>query len=696
MELQLNLDFDEPATSGPAKRARLTRDQVRRKNAGKRKEQKTNYDKWKKINAKKAVTREKGQNAALNEKEQETSEKVERKRKIDAQRQARVDGRVAKKPKTAEAEKNSDYVRPEFDGDWSFGTLEALTRNMFDDHVEIPELPQQRQVQREELFKPEATFEELKLHSYLNGNMKVIFGHERPTRVQLTAIPAILNGDDTLIRSQTGSGKTLAYMLPIFDRLMRREPPVTRTSGVAAIIILPTRELVLQSYEAAVKLTRAATNIVACALTGGESRKSEKARLRKGVNIVLGTPGRLIDHLEKSESMKEMIGLDMLVFDEADRMLEMGYLGKIKHIIMLVKERNKDAKLQNVLLSATLGESVESLAGLALNDPKRIVVKDTDDDETETFAVPDTLETCVSVIPSKLRFVALIANLSKRPKSLVFVNTMAEVNFLHETLSNMEMPNGSMLNPLTFYRLHGDMEQAERVANMTKFRADDKAVLIATDVASRGLDLPSVGHIIQYSAPGSAREYIQRIGRTARKGQSGLATLFLLPTEIGFLSAVAAIGAGEWEQIEMDTLIRDGFSRNGQKNSIQQTREAAAAYQNKLELFVKDNQELKKLAIEAYCSFIRSYSAYPSELKTIFHIKKLHLGHLAKSFGIREKPSDFLSSRADLSWAVRREDAGAYVDQDAKKKQMARKEKRRMEVNKKINDLVISEFDAGI
>ena len=465
MELQLNLDFDEPATAAPAKKARLTRDQVRRKNAGKRKDQKANYDKWKKINAKKAVAKE---NKEFTE-QKESAEKVERKRKIDAQRQARLDGRVAKKPKTAEPEKNSNYVRPEFDGD--FGTLAALTRNMFDDELEIPELPQQRQVQREELFKPEATFEELNLHSYLNGNMKVIFGHERPTRVQLTAIPAILNGQDTLIRSQTGSGKTLAYMLPIFDRLMRREPAVTRQSGVAAIIILPTRELVLQSYEAAVKLTRAATNIVACALTGGESRKSEKARLRKGANIVLGTPGRLIDHLEKSESLKEMLGLDMLVFDEADRMLEMGYLDKIKHIIMLVKERNKDAKLQNVLLSATLGENVENLAGLALNDPKRIVVKDTEDDETETFAVPDTLETCVSVIPSKLRFVALIANVLKRPKSLVFVNTMAEVNFLHETLSNMEMPRGAKL---TFYRLHGDMEQAERVANMTQFRADSK------------------------------------------------------------------------------------------------------------------------------------------------------------------------------------------------------------------------------
>ena len=145
---------------------------------------------------------------------------------------------------------------------------------------------------------------------------------------------------------------------------------------MTAIIILPTRELVLQSYEAAVKLTRAATNIVACALTGGESRKSEKARLRKGVNIVLGTPGRLIDHLEKSESLKKMDNMEMLVFDEADRMLEMGYLEKIKHIIMLVKERNGDKKLQNILLSATLGESVEKLAGITLENPSRIVVKE--------------------------------------------------------------------------------------------------------------------------------------------------------------------------------------------------------------------------------------------------------------------------------------------------------------------------------
>ena len=144
-------------------------------------------------------------------------------------------------------------------------------------------------------------------------------------------------------------------MLPIFDRLMKVDPPVTRNSGIAAIIVLPTRELVLQSYEAAVKLTRAATNIVACALTGGESRKSEKARLRKGANIILGTPGRLIDHLEKSESLKNLETLNFIILDEADRMLEMGYLEKIKYTIKLCKERNQDKPIQNVLLSATLG-----------------------------------------------------------------------------------------------------------------------------------------------------------------------------------------------------------------------------------------------------------------------------------------------------------------------------------------------------
>jgi len=148
-------------------------------------------------------------------------------------------------------------------------------------------------------------------------------------------------------------------MLPIFNRMMNRDEPMTRSDGVTCIVVLPTRELVLQSYETAVKLTRAATNIVACALTGGQSRKSEKARLRKGVHILLGTPGRLIDHLEKTDSLKEMENLETVVLDEADRMLEMGYLEKIKHVFTLCKERAPDGKkIQSILLSATLRYSI--------------------------------------------------------------------------------------------------------------------------------------------------------------------------------------------------------------------------------------------------------------------------------------------------------------------------------------------------
>ena len=145
-------------------------------------------------------------------------------------------------------------------------------------------------------------------------------------------------------------------MLPIFDRLMKVDgPPWALRKPVIVAFQQLSSFLVLQSYEAAVSPTRAATNIVACALTAGESRKSEKARLRKGANIILGTPGRLIDHLEKSESLKNLETLNFIILDEADRMLEMGYLEKIKYTIKLCKERNQDKPIQNVLLSATLG-----------------------------------------------------------------------------------------------------------------------------------------------------------------------------------------------------------------------------------------------------------------------------------------------------------------------------------------------------
>ncbi|CAG5088024.1 Oidioi.mRNA.OKI2018_I69.PAR.g11706.t1.cds [Oikopleura dioica] len=590
-----------------------------------------------------------------------------------------------KKKKLLEADKDQNYVR-KFDG--KFSNMQSLARNLFDEDADEIELPAQRTVHREDLFNNIVGFDSLKIHPHLVGNLTTIFKLQSPTLVQQKSIPQILEGGDTLIRSQTGSGKTLAYMLPIFDKLMKMEN-LDRKSGVMAVIVVPTRELVGQTYKAAVQLTRACTKIVACELTGGQNRNSEKARLRKGSHILISTPGRLIDHLEKTGCLKKMPALEMLVLDEADRMLEMGYMEKIKHVIMLLKERKlEETKLQNVLLSATLSENVESLAGLALDDPKRIVL-DENEGGNEKFAIPNTLQMRVVVIPPKLRLICLASAILEKKKTLVFVNTMAEVNFLFEIFSKIGFPR--KMKMLT-HRLHGNMEQKERVENMNSFLKAERAVLIATDVASRGLDLPNVETIVQFSPPGSAREYVQRVGRTARKGDTGQSLLFLLPTEVGFLSAVAAVGAGQWDQSDVEDILKVVFSNK--KNSEQQMREEAAAFQNEIEEYISQNDSLRELAIEGYCSFIRSYAAYPSELKPIFHIKKLHLGHIAKSFGIRDKPTDFLTGRDDLKWAQKREDAGAVIDQATKDKAKERKEKRKKIVETKMKDLILSEFAA--
>jgi ATP-dependent RNA helicase DDX31/DBP7 len=379
--------------------------------------------------------------------------------------------------------------------------------------------------------------------------------------------------------------------------------------------------------------------------------------------------------------------LQMLILDEADRMLEMGYMDKIKHVMMLLNERKlEETKLQNILLSATLSENVESLAGLALSDPKRIVL-DENTEGNEKFAIPNTLQMRVVVIPPKLRLICLASSILEKKKTLVFVNTMAEVNFLFEIFSKLGYPRKMKMQT---HRLHGNMEQKERVENMNSFLKAEKAVLIATDVASRGLDLPNVETIVQFSPPGSAREYVQRVGRTARKGDAGQSLLFLLPSEVGFLSAVAAVGAGQWDQSDVEDVLKVVF--HNKRNSEQQMREEAAAFQNEIEEYITQNDSLRELAIEGYCSFIRSYAAYPSELKPIFHIKKLHLGHIAKSFGIRDKPTDFLTGRDDLRWAQKREDAGAVIDQATKDKAKERKEKRKKIVETKMKDLILSEF----
>lgn len=280
-------------------------------------------------------------------------------------------------------------------------------------------------------------------------------------------------GKDILLRSQTGSGKTLAYALPIVEILQAIRPKITREGGIKAVVIVPTRELAIQTYELFLKLVKPFTWIVPGVLIGGEKRKAEKARLRKGINILVGTPGRLVDHLLHTESFK-MNNAKFLVLDEADRLLEMGYERDVKQIVEGInKQREDSAKegplepLQRMLLSATLTAAVQKMAGLTLNDPIFIDNSDEDpskaittvdgytkesieaataelldgEDSTGILTIPENLKLSYVVVTPKLRLVALSGLLAheyrgkNKFKALIFMSTMEMVNFHHDLLN---------------------------------------------------------------------------------------------------------------------------------------------------------------------------------------------------------------------------------------------------------------------
>lgn len=329
--------------------------------------------------------------------------------------------------------------------------------------------------------------ESLGLHAHAVKNLLDLLSISQLTTVQQKTIPQVLAGRDVLVRSQTGSGKTLAYALPVVERLQAQQPRIKRTDGVLALIIVPTRELAVQTYELFQKLVKPYTWIVPGALLGGESRKSEKARLRKGINVLLGTPGRLVDHLLHTASFR-LDKLQFLILDEADRLLELGYERDVKQLVEAIdKQRAELAKesedskeaavMQRMLLSATLTSQVQQLAGLTLKDPLYIdnsdeateaalksttgYQKDTieavqqeqaqelDDglgeyleDVTGVLSIPENLQLSYVVVPPKLRLVTISALLAKelaaspkKFKAIVFMSTTEMVNFHHDVLN---------------------------------------------------------------------------------------------------------------------------------------------------------------------------------------------------------------------------------------------------------------------
>jgi len=358
-------------------------------------------------------------------------------------------------------------------------------------------------------------FSTLKLHPSLTKGLKEL-GFARPTPVQLEAIPPAMAGRDVLGSAMTGSGKTAAFLLPILHRLIDRPRGATR-----ALVLTPTRELALQVLE---HLTDLATHtpITGAAVIGGVGMGPQEHAFRSGVDVVVATPGRLLDHLRAPYA--RLGSLEHLVIDEADRMLDMGFLPEIRRIL-----RHLPARRQTLFFSATLPPPIVELTRALLRDPVRVQL-----DRAVTPAVG--IAQAVYPVPQALK-AALLATLLERgdlQDALVFTRTKHRANRLADFL---------VRRGVKAERIHGNRSQAQRTAALRGFKSGAFQVLVATDIAARGIDVVELGHVVNFDVPKVPEDYVHRVGRTARAEAIGSAFTFVAPEEDADLRSIEkAIG----------------------------------------------------------------------------------------------------------------------------------------------------------
>ncbi|PCH43621.1 DEAD-domain-containing protein, partial [Wolfiporia cocos MD-104 SS10] len=612
-----------------------------------------------------------------------------------------------------------------------------------------------------------STFPGLGLDPLVVAHLSTKMGITKPTSIQRAALPVLLSSTsqdtssrDVFIQSQTGSGKTLSFLLPIIQDLLPLSSLsyIDRSIGTLAVIIAPTRELAKQisdvleallrlrlrpqdeSEESADTAPRLTRWLVSGLLTGGATRTHEKARLRKGVPILVSTPGRLLDHLQNTASFN--VGkCRWLVLDEADRLMELGFEETIEGILRGLDGRRRlavqaveegkstevggwdwERRRRTVLCSATIKEDVQKLAGTTLKDP--IVIKATETDlpakpadnmaqtdpalssapETQKFIPPSQLSQKYVVVPLKLRLVTLVALLrsllaqsqNKRgTKIIVFLSCTDSVDFHWNLLGGVKMGDeegkdasdsdsmseeedldadkepqsrgnrpdsdqvevqSPLLPETSIFRLHGSLPQQTRLASLRGFAAVSSAkrpnvsassILLCTSVASRGLDLPLVRAVIQYDLPteGGATEYVHRVGRTARVGKGGEAWSIVAPNEAEWVKWVEQKMQGDapdkegeksvaLQGVAVETVLQKGFGGRGSEYE-----ERATEVQLSLEHWVLKDKHNAEITRKAFRSHMRAYATHPASEKHIFHIRHLHLGHLAKAFALREAPT---------------------------------------------------------
>jgi ATP-dependent RNA helicase RhlE len=347
------------------------------------------------------------------------------------------------------------------------------------------------------------TFSELPISQYTKDRIAAL-RFTAPTPVQAAAIPQALQGKDVLATAQTGTGKTLAFLIPIMEQLLHKDAPGMATSGIAALVLVPTRELAMQVAEQYDAL-RGRQLGPAAVVVGGISEERQLTALRRGARLVVATPGRLEDFLDRK--LVQFRGLRILVLDEADRMLDMGFLPAIRRIASVLPTRR-----QTMCFSATLEASVAHLVHDYLKDPVRLAfgstLKPVESVRLQAFEVSPT---------GKLE---LLQRLLAKESGLclVFTRTKRGADRLVMSLTREGFAAAT---------IHGNRSQSQRTAALTGFQKGRYRVLVATDLASRGIHVQNIAHVVNYDLPEVAEDLIHRVGRTGRAGNEGIASIFI-------------------------------------------------------------------------------------------------------------------------------------------------------------------------
>ncbi|HEX6898752.1 MAG TPA: DEAD/DEAH box helicase [Thermoanaerobaculia bacterium] len=400
-------------------------------------------------------------------------------------------------------------------------------------------------------------------------------GYEAPTPIQEKTIPALVAGRDLIGQAQTGTGKTAAFAIPMLEKIDVRSPEVQ------ALVLAPTRELALQVAEAIHTYSRYLGRVGVLPVYGGQPIQLQLKRLDRGVQVVVGTPGRIMDHLRRGSLRLDAVRF--VVLDEADEMLRMGFIEDVEWILA-----QAPAERQTALFSATVPREIRRIAERHLKDPVAIEI------EHKTLTVPAIQQRYLNVSPQqKLDALARILETETTDAVLIFTRTRNAASEVAERLEARGYAAEAM---------HGDMNQAQRESVIRRLRSGQLEIVVATDVAARGLDVERISHVINYDIPSDVEVYVHRIGRTGRAGRSGVAVLFISPRERRMMNEIERYTGQRIMPMRMPTqadvaarriaLFKDSIRQSVQEGDLD-------LYLSLVEELVEEGLELAEIAAGA-------------------------------------------------------------------------------------------------